>query len=198
MITSNEHQLLIQAIYRPARKWQILFRKRPTQNKVFWYGLKIKNIAKNPFPSGMIKNINISSLEGKSLINKCLKNFKIKTLNPDDEQLIWVEKFFNSLSGIIWLNCLLEADDKKNIFSYQYDKGTRESTRYESINKWGDSSYVFSSFEYHQRITNKLLIILTALVLLETIWGIKDILIFILKTLGRLFDFLSIVINGLI
>jgi hypothetical protein len=59
------------------------------------------------------------------------------------------------------------------------------------MNSWGDAISIRGDMEHQQAITNRLVLILTLLVFLEGVWGLKVIIKFIFKNLADLLLFIG-------
>jgi len=158
-------KLLISPVLR-SYHWMRKFNyKKPLENSLVKYGIKIKNIDEKPFEGGIIKNIAMYPAglsKDANLVWTCDKEFKIKELNPEEEVFMWFEKIILSFSGRTWLSFDLES--KGDVTTYQWSKGSQSQLK-SGENKWMDIFSVKDENILQQQITNILLIILTILIL---------------------------------
>lgn len=171
-------KLLIQFITQTPYKFTLKRFSTPIQNKSFSFGLLIKNIDNKEFLGATVKDLVVKSSEGKTLQLSANEEFSIKVLNPNEEVEIWWPNSVSTfLTGLIWVSCnLVPKNDEHEIETSQKDSGGAISI-FNHINKWGNSSYIVSRFEFEQSRTNFLLVVLTGLIFLESTFGIKNILI---------------------
>ncbi|MFZ2384646.1 MAG: hypothetical protein WBE75_00345 [Candidatus Omnitrophota bacterium] len=186
-----KHKLLIQPVAKNVCRWNI-FSRPPVQNKCFLYGVKIKNINNVPFPGGTISKILIHSGENQKLLQTCNNvNFAVSLLNPDKEQEIIFEKLTTHLNGIVFIEFVIEASGGVDVIeTFQFDKANKKPVPLiagQGINNWMDVFFVISEFEHQQLWTNRLLIILTAITLVQGLWGIKEFVGFCWNLLINLF-----------
>ncbi|MCF8000475.1 MAG: hypothetical protein K9K76_01260 [Halanaerobiales bacterium] len=175
-------KLLIQLAFSPVKKidyclYYLNFLNnnyRPKQNINFKLKLKIKNINDKNFPGGKIKNISFRGEGIGTLIRSINKVYEIKKLNPNEETTIYLDKKCSPLKGMVWFNCDIKSikEDQK-IKTYQ--KNVKDELYDNSPNKWGDSFLIKGEMERNQKITNKLITLLTLLTLLEGIFGLSEI-----------------------
>jgi len=148
-----EPNLLIFHILKSLSKLRRFGYKKVIQNNKFEYGVKIKNMGDVPFEGGIIKNVKLSPFNSNmdfEVISD--KIYLIPPLNPGDRSLIWFDRISSPVSGAFWLNFNLEI--KSKIISYQ--KGIYFSIKDEHL--------------LQQEITNRLLVILTIIVIGLSIW----------------------------
>ena len=173
-----EHKLLIETISQPHTKLSLFKTKRVIQNRPFDYGVKVKNICSSPFDGCTIKNIYLKhTSKSHDYINECLKDFSIKSLNPNEAVDLWFDSVIFQIDGPIWLKfSLIPKNEEETIKIYKLDRITKESY-YLGTNDWIDSIFIVNENSVHQKTTNILLVILTIIILLEQIFGIKQILL---------------------
>jgi len=158
-----ESKLLIKPAVKSLSWLRKIGYKKPLGNSLIRYGIKIKNIDTKPFSGATIKNISISSAEGKTAHLTSEKEFKVETLNPDEEILIWFEDTFIPFSGLVFIN--LELDGKDKILACQWDRGNKSPSKGDA-NKWSDIVIISDENILQQKTTNALLVILTILTIL--------------------------------
>jgi hypothetical protein len=189
------HKLVIQNVYKLPARLKFLERviASPIQNKVFTFGLKIRNINNVPYPGGVISSIKYLSAEGKTIVHTCTNSFNIPSLDPNRERIVWLENGKTNLCGLGWIDCTLLANDNKSTLAFQYDDANKETCLNGKVDSWGGSFYIVSQFEKQQSVTNILLVVLTILTFIHGVWGLsnffKGILIF-LQYVVSICDFL--------
>lgn len=155
-----EHKLQIEFIH--STKGKIFFgKKNIVQTKVFKFGVKIKNIGKNPSSSATIKNIVIKSADGKDISETITKTFHVDTINPGKEVEIWVEEMGTYMHGLANIQLIIQPDNNDTIKTFQKNPFTKEVEE-DRINAWINFFYIYSKNENSQSVNNTLLIWLTS------------------------------------
>jgi len=152
--------------YSKFRKYPFPFRyKKLIQGDKFNCGVKIKNNGNTSFNGGIIKDIIIRPF--KTDIDFYItydKEFKIPKLDPGNIKTIWFGEISSILSGQFWLDFNLESKGEKEIVGFVLD--------------------IKDEHLLQQEVTNKLIIILTVLLLFDAIFGIGSIFKGILNLFG--------------
>jgi hypothetical protein len=170
------------------------------QGKPFFIGLTIKNINETPFLGCSINNLRLESAENKSLVKTFSETLEVRLLNPNEQIKIWWPNAVSiDLYGLVWINCSLSPKTQGDqIFTYQKDEITGTEEKYDYANQWGDSLYFKSAFENEQIKTNRLLLILTILMFLDAVLGLKNVAIWCLELLRSIFMFLVNILDKVI
>jgi len=158
----NEHRVLIRPIIK-SKSWARKFGyKKPIQNSLFRFGVKIKNIDNYPFAGATIKNILLYPAKDKEIVTNLEKTIKIQGLNPGEHAEIWIENVIVPFSGTAWASFEFEKEGKEDILTYQYDEANRCPSINSHKDKWVSTFSIIDENVLQQKITNILLIILTA------------------------------------
>lgn len=86
---------------------------------------------------------------------------------------------------------------KEEIETYQCDKNTGTISKYGPLNKWADPLYIEGKFELEQSRTNLLILILTVLTFLEGLFGIKEVVYWVLGLLRGILTWMLTILNTL-
>lgn len=185
----EEYKLLIETKFKFKKKL-IFFKKQlfPIQNETFEIIISIKNIGDNIFPGAKLGNVTIRSMDSKTIFEKIYKEFSVPIINPDNVIDVHVGSMTTHLYGLVWIETpvIPNNPEQQKITIYQKDAGTGEPI-YPQLNKAGDSSFIQSSAETESAFTNSLILFLTVLLFLETIFGLKNIVDFFLNSIGKFF-----------
>jgi len=194
----KNHEISVEFIFEvksilPFRKIEF-----PIQNRPFRWGLRIKNIGNNIFPGATLKALEMRSMEHKELYHRVPKEFNVSTLNPDNEIELWVDDLKTYLEGLVWIQCdIVPLETTNKITTFQIEEHTRKLTS-PKTNNWGNASFIQSQNQVQSTHTNFLLLILTLLIFVEGLLGIKNIVVFILDWTSKFFYFLGELIQRLI
>lgn len=173
-------------------KWIPFYRHGLVQGYSYETGLLIRNLGDKPFPGAIIKDVQIKDVNELRISGK--KEYAVPQINPKHEQEIWMEAFNLGLCGTCWATCTIVPKESNSvIITYQYNKASGEPEEYlTDVNRWGDFIWVSSRSEYLQSRANSILIILTALVFIDGIWGLGASVRFVigglLAILGNIID----------
>ncbi len=197
----QDYKLVIECIFKiPNRSFSFFSKpKFPIQNEIFEIGLKIKNIGDNVFPGARFKGLRVRSAESKGIYEQIDKEFSISEVNPGEEKQIWMGKMTTYLAGLVWISGDVEPQEAgtQRIITFQKERGTNQSVN-PSTNSWGNSHFIQSTAERESGYTNFLILLLTILLFLETLVGLKKIAIFCLSLIGGLFSFIGTFITSLV
>jgi len=184
----TEYKLLIEFVYqKKSRLWRRT--KYLVQNRPFKFGLRIKNIDSKPTPKGKIKNMTLESAEGGGISHRMAEEFAIQELNPGQEITLWWPNFLTTpIRGQSWVGCDVEPDDtqKTRFTTYQFDPVCDTKEKHSTRNSWGYALTVRGELEQQQARSNFLVFVLTLLVFLDGVFGLDEIVKFIISVLGSL------------
>ncbi len=147
------------------------------RNYPFEYGVNIKNIGDTTFNGGKIINILLRSTQKTDDSKlKCLKTFSIKHLKPQESVSIWFDKATLRIDGAYWLNVELIPNDIENkIYTYRWDT-LNNKPELKSEGNWQNYIFIESEAIEHHRTTNIILGFLSLVLILEIIFGIRNLL----------------------
>lgn len=180
-------ELRLQFIHRPIRKrWYA--RKYPflIQNEPFEYGLKIKNIGKEPFSGATISEFTIrtgGTFDGFS--QQALSKPKIKPLNPGEDIELYFDRYTLWHEGSIGTKCILIPDKEGEVIqTYQHHRDHDFDEPYSKTNEWWHDYYCQSQQQLLQTRTNNLILMLTIVTVIEAVFGLKNSLKFLVSILA--------------
>lgn len=182
----NNKLLIIPITKSYAKILNIKKTKKIIQNKSFRLGVKIENVGKNRFEGGLIKNIKLfPALKVQNIVLKTNKTFKIKPLKSGEQIEIWFDIFNSVFCGNIWIELKIKPKRKRDkILTYQWNETSRGMGGPESTNSWHNPIFVFNENTVIQQTTNYLLLLLTLVILIDQIFGTKNILTSIINAIG--------------
>jgi hypothetical protein len=130
-------------------------------------------------------------MEGKSLGYSSSKEYDVQKLNPNQVVEIWLEDLNSTLEGTLWVKGKIEAADANDIETYQFETtGDVCSVFTGGRNTWGNCLFVKSKSQEQQHRTNLLILLLTFLTVLQGIFGLKNIMSWLLASAsGMMVDF---------
>ena len=174
--SKKQIKLRLEFIHKPINKrWYE--KKHPflVQNVPFEYGLKIKNIGNEPFSGASIDTFLIQAV---NVAQPSTQNVKIKALNPNESYELY-ELYFDRYTlwheGSIATMCTLIPDkENEEILTYQHHRDHDIDEEYKEKNKWWHDYYCQGQQQLLQTKTNNLILFLTSITVIETIFGLKD------------------------
>ena len=99
----------------------------------------------------------------------------IPTLNPDQSAELWIDVATSQIQGALWFSCtLIPFDETREIHTLQRDPGATVISKYK-VNSWAKIIYIQPKLELLQTRTNILIFILTLIVFIDSLIGIKEI-----------------------
>ena len=197
-----EHRLLVDLVFDIPRRFPYLRKPLdPIQNMPFRYGFRFTNIDTKPFPGAVVKEVNTESLDLKDVgFNEPGHEFSIGALNPDEQRVIWMPgSCKTSLQGVMWVSFhLTPVAPNAKILTYRRGFGSNSKNYDAGSNSWHADAFIQGQMETEQARTNTLIMVLTALMFWETVFGIKNTLLTILRGVYWSFAFLTVLIGNLI
>lgn len=186
-----EHHLIIEFVFRQRRSWGFPRTRYPVQGVPFKFGVRIENPTSRPFPGATISNFQGGS-HTSSMGFLSHNVIAAPSLNPGDATILWIDSAETDLEGPIWLSCDVRAiEASHSVVTFQRERTSGNVSRFGDLNKWGDGGYIQRKMELLQAQTNVLLLILTALMFLDAVVGLKAMLQFVARGVGSLFSVLG-------
>ncbi|WP_394239139.1 hypothetical protein [Pseudomonas anguilliseptica] len=163
----------------------------PVQGEPFVWGVEIKNISEFPSPEIEILNPYIVNLEA-NYYEESSRSIAVRSLNPSECIYVEMDKCTLYLDGVLWAKFLVTSkNDEYNVFAYQIDENHNKFMRCdyddESKTNWVKDVYVHRKSEVLQSRTNKLIVILTVVTVVEAVFKIKECLRFALWVMSEFF-----------
>jgi hypothetical protein len=172
------------------------------QGEPFSWGVTIKNIDIKPSPEAIITDGGIKDLDDKFFQYMTQKEIYIRSLNPDEEIFIEIDKGVIFLEGIQWCYLHIEPkDDDKCFITHQFDEHHNITSPLfiddEDNNNWLEQIYIQKKMELLQSRTNQYILLLTMITVWESIFGIKDTLKNLSTILSGMFNWIACVVEWL-
>lgn len=168
-----EHKLLIEPYITKKFLWRRSRVERPVDSSPFCFELKITNKGPSDFQGGTISNIKISQ-EKIGFLQTFGKKLRVQKIKSEkSKELLVSEKVIFPQSGLYWVDCKVEASDGKGITLKQrmLDGGMGSGRPKNKPLGWcRNPLLVVNSFQRHQKWTNRLLLALTIIMVVLTIF----------------------------
>jgi hypothetical protein len=181
-----EHNLLIEFLFR--NQGSLLYRrlKFPIQHVPFRFGVRITNIGAIPFVGATITGFKISS-DPLSSSYEVDKQVAVRALNPNESVDIWLGGTTPLMEGTCWVSCVLSPTVPGNVIkTFQKDAVTGAIEAFlQANNQWGDGLYIQRQMELLQARTNTLILLLTGLMFVDAVFGLRIVLVALLDLFRR-------------
>jgi len=167
------------------------------QGEPFAWGVKIKNIDLKPTPNALITSGYINDLSEKFYSNMDKEEIFVRSLNPNEELYFELGSTIIYLEGMMWNTIEIEPKDDDSCFiTYQYDEQHNKLEKFsiedEDKDKWMDTIYVQKRIELLQSRTNSYILLLTIIIVWETVFGIKDTLKIVASWISNIFYYIHL------
>lgn len=176
-VKTEGHKIQLKFCFKNKRK---AFKKHAhiVQGEPFSWGVKIKNIDNKPTPPSKIVLGHIQDLNEKFFQSMEEEELFVRALNPGEEIYVNVDTTTIFLEGMQWAQIDIIPNDKNVHFeTYQFDDHHQLIKLYsnceEDENSWMDTIYIQKKMELLQSRTNNYILLLTALTVWESLFGIK-------------------------
>ncbi len=194
MTSTDEHgknKLRIEFIYRQTSGARFRFKRRKqqlSQGTPLEYGVKVTNIGESVFLGATFSEFKITSSTDEVEI-RSNKSFAIPALNCQQSIEIWCDRTVLTFKGTAVVAINIQASNQiSEIELYQYDSiHDMDSTFNADKNIWVDVLFIQGELEIIQQKTNDLILWLTIITVLESVFGLNNILKFIGTGLYYLF-----------
>ena len=102
------------------------------------------------------------------------KELELPTLNPGENSEVWFpHKLSLNFHGTTWLSCTITPKPDHEVWAYQTTEFPGPKPRH--VNGWGNSVYVEERLALLQAQTNRLLLVLAVLTLVQGVWGLDNV-----------------------
>ncbi len=154
----------------------------PVQNHPFRLGLDISNLGNQPSPPCRLRNIQIGKVEEGGLRTFLREEFHVDNLNPNERTRLWIGSLTTPAEGVVWVSAeLIPQTPNAYVTTFQRDQGTGQIDTSPGVtNNWGVGWFIQPRLELQQARTNNLIALLTLLLVLEAVFGLKNIAVGIL------------------
>ncbi|MEZ8531512.1 hypothetical protein AB9R81_00030 [Vibrio cyclitrophicus] len=113
---------------------------------------------------------------------------QVPSLNPKESLELELDNLTFNLDGSCWFSTdITPESSEQEIHTFQYDENHDQDAPFD-LNKWGCTIYVEGKATALQAKTNKYILILTLITVLEAVFGLTNILKFLSGTLGTIFS----------
>ncbi|WP_157955051.1 hypothetical protein [Pseudomonas sp. S5D5] len=155
--------------------WQKL-QKRFIQGEPYDIYFRVTNIGSAPTPEFTISNFKLHSKSDSTFIDS--KNtILIKQLNPNETIGITLDKMTIAFKGGAWAKIdVSPVNPELRITTFQHDSLHKKDEAYDN-GRWGNLIYVQGELEVTQEKTNTLILTLTTVTVIESIFGMKKTLL---------------------
>lgn len=171
------HKIQFKFCFENKRK---LFKKHShiVQGEPFSWGVKIKNIDNKPTPPSRIVLAHIQDVNDKFFLSMEKDEIFVRALNPNEEIYVNIDTGTIFLEGMQWAKInIIPNDEDVHFETYQFDDQHQLTILYtdceEEENSWMDTIYIQKKMELLQSRTNNYILLLTALTVWESLFGIK-------------------------
>lgn len=165
-------------------------RYTPTQGKPSTISVVIKNIGESVFEGANARNATIVPVP-QTMADIADREFLIEPLSPGASQEIEIDRIETELVGLAWISFEMVPRNQNAVIS-SYQKGSNDRhIKYRVPNAWGNSFTIASQFESSQHNTNLLIAGLTILTFVDAVWGLKNVLIGLVKATASSFQFVA-------
>jgi hypothetical protein len=139
----------------------------------FW--LRFTNLGNEPTPALTVSDFNFTGLAD-NLNTRSNNSLMISSLNPEESCEKYLDCFAIKFKGSAWITLkLAPVDDSYNIQTFQYNKKLNDIDEpVERLNEWVNSEHVQGELEVLQHNTNRLILALTAVTVLQSMFDIRQ------------------------
>lgn len=165
------------------------------QGEKFTWGIKITNISNTKSQKGKITSANLTNTG--ETFNRYSNDFpkNLKELEPNGYDEIEFDTTSIYVEGMCWAIVDLEPDDNRyeyetyqlNTCSGKEEKYSRRGDKTNTFNNWKDSIFVQKKMELIQSRTNTLILWLTIITVVESVFSIKSTLLFFINNFIKLY-----------
>ncbi|MEW6070834.1 MAG: hypothetical protein AB1485_09475 [Candidatus Thermoplasmatota archaeon] len=172
----SPYYLIVESIIKStAKRFLLFFRPKETiASEPYEINLKITNKSDRPFPGGITEKILELEYETSCVLYEkeaaTFEKHAIEHIARDESIILSVGEGIAIREGIAWIYLKIKADDNMPIKYYQVNKFSKKLDLLDR-EFWLDWFRVTSRYEIHQRYTNRLLLILTLIMLISLLLG---------------------------
>lgn len=195
----HEDHILIEFVHRPFKATILsrFFKHRLVQGEPFKMDFQFTNRGNEPSKPFKVTDIGIKDVEGKTgLMSE--NTLQIKTLNPGETTVIEADTFTSWFEGRVILTFRVQFDKESHkVVTYVKDRLTNIISPSRQDPEWIDFIVFQRKIEILQARTNMWLLLITSIALLETIYGVKNLLQGAALILSKGFSFLAAAFSSL-
>ncbi|ELI0351406.1 TPA: hypothetical protein I7730_24700 [Vibrio vulnificus] len=159
--------------------------------------LIVTNLSTKSFKGAALKSVEFKFL-GTDITQTVTNELQIPAINPKGKIKIDVTICTFDLHGGGWFSFdLVPESESQDIQCFQYDLAHEQDEPVSCLNHWGMSFYIEGKLAALQTQTNHYILALTVITVLEAIFGIKNILVYLALQLAKFFGLLSSIFSWL-
>ena len=167
-----------------------VFSKNPIQGSPLKIYLRVTNISKSICKGAKVSFAEFES-KAHNIRTAISHDVQIKSLNPAEQEVTELDVNTFNLDGSYWFSCnVIPESEDQEILTFQYDDNHNKDEYYD-LNKWGASIFVEGKLSSLQATTNKYILILTAITVIEAVFGLKNMIKFFLVLISKIFSLLG-------
>ncbi|GEM_PF-2775235 len=152
------------------------FLDSPIQGVPFRCYVRITNISNVICEGGRIQEALFFS-NACSMGTSSESDIQFGSLNPKDSHTLELDAFTLKLEGAFWFSCnVIPLSDDQEFLTFQYDSSHQRDNQHREMNTFGVSVFIEGKLASLQAKTNKYILILTVITVLEAVFGIKNII----------------------
>jgi hypothetical protein len=196
-------QLRIEFIYKPTsvkkRWWHRNSSSSLTQGIPYQFGFRVTNLKSESFPGASLSKAFVRSTTDAaflSLENECA----LSALNPNESIDVWCDKGIIPFKGTASVDVLVTPLNAADVIkTFQYDEAHGQDCELnEKPNEWTSIVFIQGELELNQKKTNDLILWLTIITVLESVFGLKNMLLKVAEFLLVIVDALAYFLKWLI
>ncbi|ELI9684560.1 hypothetical protein ACSL9E_004268 [Vibrio vulnificus] len=186
-------ELRIEIIYktRPSRFSSAKIIHEPVQGKPVTAILRINNLSNKVCKGFKVANAAFS-FQSDSVITNIDHDVQVPPINPKSAIEVELDHLTFNLGGACWFSCSLEPESKEQeLVTFQHDRNHDKDAPFENLNAWGEIIYIEGRLASLQAETNRYILILTTITVLEAVFGLKNLLNWGAVLLSTIFGYLA-------
>jgi len=174
-----EYVLLIEPLFKVRGLWPKP--SFPIQNEPFALGLRLTNKSEQPFPGCTLRDVSFRDTGEGGVGTTSHNEYTIQMLKPDQSTDIWTGNWTERTEGQVWLGCYLRpATPNTVIKTLSRDPSTGDIGRWPVDNGWSYVWFIQRKMDVQQARTNNLIMLLTLLLVLDSVFGLKNMAVLLL------------------
>lgn len=175
-VEKKAHHIRVELVieYKNEKHWPSWMQKKTLiQSKPFDLILKFTNIGKEPTPQIKVTNFQIKS-SNTELRAYTANSLVVPLLNINESKKLFLDNFDIRFKDSVWISLdMVAVNEDCTVIAYQHDKHHCSDQPYRIQNHWGNTEFVHGEMETLQQKTNQLVLILTAVTVIESLFGMK-------------------------
>ncbi|EEY46607.1 hypothetical protein NMT24_003443 [Vibrio cholerae] len=163
----------------------------PVQGKPVIVLLRVSNLS-NKICKGFKVVDAVFHFQSDEVVTSVDHNVQVPPINPKSSIDVELDHLTFNLGGACWFSCSLEPDSKEQEFvTFQHDRNHDKDALFKNLNAWGEILYIEGRLASLQAETNRYILILTIITVLEAVFGLKNLLNWGAVLLSTIFGYLA-------